>query len=74
MRRTPSQRKWDTVQGVISALAIGWFGLAIALDGISLGLLTIAESVPFGLLVLSGAALFLVAFARSRPGRARTGS
>lgn len=50
MRRTPSQRRWDHVQGYLVGLAIVLAGLALALGPIGLGPIELPRSVPAGAL------------------------
>lgn len=52
MRRTPSQRRWDHVQGYLVGLAIVLAGLALAVGPIALGPIELPHSLPAGVLVV----------------------
>lgn len=50
-RRTPSQRRWDHVQGYLLSLTLVLAGLALALGPISLGPLELPQSTAGGWLL-----------------------
>lgn len=66
-RRTRSQRRWDAAQTVIAALALMLLGLALASGDISIGPLTIPQSLLMGVsLMIAGLLFGAAAFVRAR--------